>query len=137
MTAAANTENFRQYKSRFSLIVELILTFDSSSNILREKKNNVSKFQINCVTMFYAIKYSESDSQTHFIAISLNGSIKNYTQIACIQVTATGLEPTTTQFVNEQSGKQPSLVRSIQASLTKRMSVHLRTKWLWVRDPLQ
>ena len=32
MRATANAQNLRQYKSRFSLIVELTLAFDSSPN---------------------------------------------------------------------------------------------------------
>ena len=41
-------------------------------------------------------------------------------------VTTAELEPTTTKFVGEHS-----------TSLAKQLIVHLRTKWLWVRVPLQ
>ena len=47
-------------------------------------------------------------------------------------MTATGLEPTTTYFVNKHSTIWPNLV-----SLAKWLSVRLRNKWLWVRVPLQ
>ena len=33
MTATTNVKNLRQYKSRFSLIVELILRFNSGANV--------------------------------------------------------------------------------------------------------
>ena len=39
MTATTNAENLRQYKSRFPLIVKLILPFDSGPNTVREVKN--------------------------------------------------------------------------------------------------
>ena len=39
MTAMTNAENLRQYKSTFSLIVEQILAFVSSTNLAREVKN--------------------------------------------------------------------------------------------------
>ena len=39
MTATANTENFRQNKSRFSLVVEQILAVVTSTDSVREDKN--------------------------------------------------------------------------------------------------
>ena len=39
MTAPINAESFRQYRIRFSLIVEQILAFTSSPNMVREVKN--------------------------------------------------------------------------------------------------
>ena len=39
MTKARNAENLRQYKSRISLIVEQILAFASSTNLVRQVKN--------------------------------------------------------------------------------------------------
>ena len=39
MTTSTNAENLRQYKSRFSLIVEQIQAFPSSTNLAREVKN--------------------------------------------------------------------------------------------------
>ena len=39
MTAATNAENFWQYKNRFWLVVDLMLSFDSSSKMVREIKN--------------------------------------------------------------------------------------------------
>ena len=39
MTTTTNAENLRQYKSRFSLIVEQILLLASSINLVREVKN--------------------------------------------------------------------------------------------------
>ena len=39
MTMTTNAENLQQYKSRFSLIVEQILAFISSTNLAREIKN--------------------------------------------------------------------------------------------------
>ena len=60
MTATTNVENLQQYKSQFSLIIELILPFDSSPNMVREVKNlQVSN---KYVTMFYVIKYSHSEN---------------------------------------------------------------------------
>ena len=38
MTTITNAENFRQYKSRFSLIVEQILAFTLSTNLDKEVK---------------------------------------------------------------------------------------------------
>ena len=39
MTVIAIAENLPQYKSRFFFVVELILAFDSSPNMVREVKN--------------------------------------------------------------------------------------------------
>ena len=39
MTNATNAENLRQYKIRFSLIVEQILSFISILNMFKEVKN--------------------------------------------------------------------------------------------------
>ena len=39
MTTTKNAENLQQYKSTFSLIVEQILAFDLSTNLVREVKN--------------------------------------------------------------------------------------------------
>ena len=44
MTTPTNAENL-QYKSRFSLIVEYILPFNSSTNLVRELKNFSSNFK--------------------------------------------------------------------------------------------
>ena len=41
MTTKVNAKNLRQYKSRFSLIVEQILAFPSSTNLVR-KVNDLS-----------------------------------------------------------------------------------------------
>ena len=65
------------------------------------------------------------------------------------EVNATGLEPRTTQFLNEHStiwqnwpilantkpyfGNHSTLNWPILASLAKWLSVRLRTKWFWVR----
>ena len=38
MTTTTNAENLRQFKSRFSLIVEQILAFPWSTNFIREVK---------------------------------------------------------------------------------------------------
>ena len=59
MTTATNAENLRQYKTRFYLTVEQLLTFTSSPNMVREVKKYVSKFQTNWMTMFYVIEYSQ------------------------------------------------------------------------------
>ena len=42
---------------KFSLIAEQILPFASNPNMFREVKKSASKFQANCVTMFYVIEY--------------------------------------------------------------------------------
>ena len=44
MTATTNSENLRQYKIRFSLIVGHILAFASSPEMVREVKNLPSSF---------------------------------------------------------------------------------------------
>ena len=56
MTKIVNAENLRQYKRRFSLIVEQIMAFASSINLV-----SVSKFQTNCMLMFDAVNNSHSD----------------------------------------------------------------------------
>ena len=45
MRATTNTENLRQYKSRFSLIVEQILALTLRLNMLREVKNLSPNFK--------------------------------------------------------------------------------------------
>ena len=45
MTTTTNAENLGQYKSRFSLIVEQILVFASSTNLVRKVKNLSSNFK--------------------------------------------------------------------------------------------
>ena len=45
MTRTANAENLRQYENRFSLIVDQVLKFDSSPNMVRVVKNLTSNFK--------------------------------------------------------------------------------------------
>ena len=45
MTATANAENLLQYKSRISLIIEQMLTFASSTNLVREVENFSPNFK--------------------------------------------------------------------------------------------
>ena len=45
MTTTTNDENFRQYKSRFSLIVEQIIAFASSNSLVKEVKNLSPNFK--------------------------------------------------------------------------------------------
>ena len=45
VTTTTNTENLRQYKSRFSLFVEQRLAFASSANLVNEVKNLSSNFK--------------------------------------------------------------------------------------------
>ena len=45
MTTTTNAKIFRQYKSRFSLIVEQILAFAASTNLVREVKNLSPNFK--------------------------------------------------------------------------------------------
>ena len=45
MTTTTNAENLRQYKSRFSLIVEQILAFASSTNLITEVKSFSPNFK--------------------------------------------------------------------------------------------
>ena len=45
MTAITNAENLRQYKRRFSLIVEQILAFTWDTNLVREVKNLSPNFK--------------------------------------------------------------------------------------------
>ena len=45
MATATNVEKLRQYKSRFSLIVEQVLDFTSSINLVRENKNLPPNFK--------------------------------------------------------------------------------------------
>ena len=56
MTKIINAENLRQYKRRFSLIVEQIMAFASSIKLV-----SVSKFQTNCMLIFDTINNSHSD----------------------------------------------------------------------------
>ena len=45
MTMTANTENVKQYKSRFSLIAEEILDFAFITKLVREVKNMPPNFK--------------------------------------------------------------------------------------------
>ena len=45
MTTATNAEDLRQYKSRFSMILEQILDFTWSTNLVREVMNFVLSFK--------------------------------------------------------------------------------------------
>ena len=45
MAETTNAENLRQYKIRFSLIVEQILAFTSGPNMVRELKNLSPNFE--------------------------------------------------------------------------------------------
>ena len=45
MTTTTNAENLRQYKSRFPLIVEQILAFTSSTDLVEEIKNLSPNFK--------------------------------------------------------------------------------------------
>ena len=56
-----NAENLRQYEIRFSLIVEQILAFASSTNLVREVKNLLPNCITNCITLFNIIHNSHSD----------------------------------------------------------------------------
>ena len=49
-TTTKNAENLRQYKSKFSLAVEQMVAFASSTNLVREVF--ASKFHTSCITMF-------------------------------------------------------------------------------------
>ena len=54
MTARTNAENLRLYKIRFPLILEQILAFASSPNMVREVKNlspNFKKIAWRCSTI--------------------------------------------------------------------------------------
>ena len=55
MKNSTNAETFRQYKSRFSLIVEQLVALTSSSNLVREVKKS------NHITMFCVIDNSHLD----------------------------------------------------------------------------
>ena len=45
MSVKTNAENLRQYKTRFALIVEQILAFTSSPNMVREIKSLSPNFK--------------------------------------------------------------------------------------------
>ena len=45
MTTTTNAENLRQYKSRFSLIIEQILAFPSSLQISNELHNDALDYR--------------------------------------------------------------------------------------------
>ena len=69
LLATGNAENLGQYESRFSLIVELVLPFDSRASIVRartafvrEMKDLSPNFKYIALRMFYVIKPSHSDS---------------------------------------------------------------------------
>ena len=54
MTTITNAEQLRQYKSRFPVIVEQILAFASSTNLVREVKSmstNVKRLVRRCFTL--------------------------------------------------------------------------------------
>ena len=54
MTAITDAESLRQYKSRFSLIMEQILAFTWGTNLVREVKNLSSNFKqiaLRCLTL--------------------------------------------------------------------------------------
>ena len=52
MATTTNAENLRQYKSRFSLIVELIRPFDPNPNIVREVENvSLKQITSRCFTL--------------------------------------------------------------------------------------
>ena len=59
--------NLRQHESRIFFIVEQVLALTSSTNLVREVIELVSKFQTNCITMFYVIDNSHLDRQIHVI----------------------------------------------------------------------
>ena len=54
MTTTTNSENSRQYKSRFTLIIEQILVFPFITNLIREVKdvllNRIGQVYICCET---------------------------------------------------------------------------------------
>ena len=60
MATTTNAENLRQNKSKLSLIVEQILGFALSTNLVREVKR-IFQFQTNCITNFYIIDNYHSD----------------------------------------------------------------------------
>ena len=60
LATTTNAENLRQYESRFSLIVEQILAFASSTNMVREVKT-VLKLQTNSRTVLYNLDNSHLD----------------------------------------------------------------------------
>ena len=45
MTATANIQNLQQYKSKFRLIVDQILTFPSSTNLVKKAQNLPPNFK--------------------------------------------------------------------------------------------
>ena len=54
MTTAGNTENLREYKSGFCLIVEQILAFPWETNLFRKVKNmfpNFKRIAQRCLTL--------------------------------------------------------------------------------------
>ena len=59
--------NLRQHESRIFFIVGQVLALTSSTNLVREVTELVSKFQKNCITMFYVIDNSHLDRQIHVI----------------------------------------------------------------------
>ena len=63
MATTTNAENLRQNKSKLSLIVEQILGFALSTNLVREVKL-IFQFQTNCITIFYIIDNYHSDRWT-------------------------------------------------------------------------
>ena len=63
MKTTTNTENLQQYKSRFSLIAEQILTFASGTNLVRE----VSNLSLISNELHSHVHNSHSDKKIHFI----------------------------------------------------------------------
>ena len=80
MIAITDAENLQPYKGKFSLIVEQILAFGWRYNMVREVKT-CSKFQTNCMAIFYVIKYCHLDSLR---SVLLLNSKRLHQKLACI-----------------------------------------------------
>ena len=86
--------------------------------------------QENKALCYSHVTYSFQSVSTLYSCLNVKGPLA----ISEVYVTETGLEPTTTYFVNKYSFVQPN--RSVWASLAKWFGVRLQTKWLWVGVPL-
>ena len=79
--AITNVENLRQFKSRFSLIIELILAVNSSPSMVRKVTNMSPNFKQIALRCFMVLNIL-IDIVKLISSLKSNSSTKYYTQIA-------------------------------------------------------
>ena len=80
MTAITNSENLREYKSRFYLVVEQILVLASRSILAREFKN-YSTFRQGCLRWYFEILW-----KTAFCRLYILKCVKSFESWAYVFV---------------------------------------------------